>query len=105
MEGTSGSTQAGKFQAEVDKRFGSLIASNMTTDALNRANEQIRDYIKRYNDTLTQIINKNLISFNTKKKKPATVADICKVLQQEIKNNRKIEQMDMLELKKLQEHR
>ncbi len=53
MDGSSAGSQAGKFLAEVDKRFGNLIASDMTTDALNRANEQIRDYIRRYNDTLT----------------------------------------------------
>lgn len=58
--------------AEVDKKFGNLSLESSANDAIIKNSEQIREYIKKYNEILTDLINKNLAELTSKKKKKTT---------------------------------
>lgn len=58
--------------AEVDKKFGNLSLESSANDPIIKNSEQIREYIKKYNEILTDLINKNLAELTSKKKKKTT---------------------------------
>lgn len=69
-----------------------------------KSNELVREYIKKYNDILTEMINRNLAELTSKKKKAVPIEETLKVMQELIKNNHKIEQLDQTELRKMEEY-
>ena len=65
----------------------------MSNDDINRVNHKIRETIKKYNDILSDLINKNLHSYmQAKTKKSKSVEEILRVLEEERKNNEKVEE-------------
>ena len=58
---------------------------------MNRVNVNIRETIKKYNDILSDLIQRNLNAYmHAKNKKHQSVDEVVKVLQEEVKNNEKI---------------
>lgn len=71
----------GRYEMEVEKKFCNFSIESCTNDFLNKNSEQIREYIKKYNEILTELINKNLAELTNKKKKKVTPEEAIKVLQ------------------------
>ena len=59
----------------------------MNMDKLNRINEQVRDMIRKFNDELNELINKNMILLKEKPvEKQRNIEEKVRILEEQLKS-------------------
>ena len=85
---TNASFLPNKYINEIDKQFPDVDLESLSQDKLIKLNEKLRGVIKRFNEELNTIIDKNMAMLKGKKdsKKPG-IEDRIRVLYEQKKNN------------------
>lgn len=78
-----------KYSGEIEKAFPDKNLEEMNQENISKLNERVRAMIKRFNDELNDLINRNLLHLKGKKnnEKEVTVEGRLRVLEEEKKNN------------------
>ena len=77
-----------KYEIEMEKQFPNINLNELNQDKLSKLNDRIRAMIKRFNEELNDLINKNMLLLKAKKnEKSTTIADKIRVLEEQKKNN------------------
>ena len=72
----------------MEKQFPNINLNELNQDKLSKLNDRIRAMIKRFNEELNDLINKNMLLLKAKKnEKSTTIADKIRVLEEQKKNN------------------
>ena len=73
-------------------------------DRLTRENDKIRGLIKKFNDELNDLINRNIMQLKSKKEEKVVPAeDVLKVLEEQRNSNETAFQTTLKELQRLKE--
>ena len=77
-----------KYSNQIDKQFPEANLNDISQEKLTKMNDRIRAMIKRFNEELNDLINKNLLLLKNKKnQKSVSLDERARILEEQIKNN------------------
>jgi hypothetical protein len=77
-----------RYTLEMEKLFPPVNLKELTEEKINKLNEKLRVMIRKFNEELSDMINKNVMLLRSKKvEKPVTVDERLRMLEEQCRNS------------------